>query len=379
MHEQKIPSAIVGNKLNQWYRLIREFEVSEAEALKLAVKEELDMMEENQDLLLYFSLLEFRHELMLSVFLPEGSIEADRSLSELLEQIEANQQKLTGLLDYYYYFFRGMYEYRNREIMDAIASYQKAESMLYVVEDKIEKAEFYYKLAEIYCDLHQTFFSMNYANQAMDIYKQFELYGIRRAECAFIFARNLMRVSQFDKAVEHLQSVLRQADELGKSRLKAASFYYLGKCSAKENKLEEAVSFFQQAAAVSDAGQTRSFKLKSILGLTHIRFRQGLVQEAAVLFEQGMQLAKDTNNQAALAAFQTINGLYIKNDPILVVNAFHELELRKLYAVLEELAWETAAVYHKREQHQDAVFFYNKAIEVQKLMQENIVFKTAAL
>lgn len=158
MHEQKIPSAIVGNKLNQWYRLIREFEVSEAEALKLAVKEELDVMEENQDLLLYFSLLEFRHELMLSVFLPEGSIEADRSLSELLEQIEANQQKLTGLLDYYYYFFRGMYEYRNREIMDAIASYQKAESMLYVVEDKIEKAEFYYKLAEIYCDLHQTFF-----------------------------------------------------------------------------------------------------------------------------------------------------------------------------------------------------------------------------
>lgn len=62
-------------------------------------------MEEDQDLLLYYSLMEFRHRVMLDYIKPFGEDTSQLEFSELLEDIEGNQYKLTGLLEYYFNFF----------------------------------------------------------------------------------------------------------------------------------------------------------------------------------------------------------------------------------------------------------------------------------
>ncbi len=62
-------------------------------------------MEEDQDLLLYYSLMEFRHRVMLDYIKPLKEDPSQPEFSELLEDIEGNQYKLTGLLDYYFNFF----------------------------------------------------------------------------------------------------------------------------------------------------------------------------------------------------------------------------------------------------------------------------------
>ncbi|MEW6978069.1 hypothetical protein QQS15_03080 [Bacillus pumilus] len=60
----------MGLKINEWYYHIQRFNVPDAEAYKEEIKSMLDHMEENQDLLLYFSLMEFRHQLMLDYLTP---------------------------------------------------------------------------------------------------------------------------------------------------------------------------------------------------------------------------------------------------------------------------------------------------------------------
>lgn len=69
-------------------------------------------MEEDQDLHLYYSLMEFRHNLMLEYLEPleKMRIEEQPRLSDLLLEIDKKQARLTGLLEYYFNFFRGMYE-----------------------------------------------------------------------------------------------------------------------------------------------------------------------------------------------------------------------------------------------------------------------------
>lgn len=64
-------------------------------------------MEDDPNLLLYFSLMEFRHQLMLDYLEPleKLKIEDQPSLSELLRNIDSNQADLKGLLDYYVNFF----------------------------------------------------------------------------------------------------------------------------------------------------------------------------------------------------------------------------------------------------------------------------------
>ncbi len=81
---EKVLSSHVGLKINEWYYHIQRFNVPDAEAYKEEIKSMLDHMEENQDLLLYFSLMEFRHKLMLDYLNPlengkEGQLQGTRN------------------------------------------------------------------------------------------------------------------------------------------------------------------------------------------------------------------------------------------------------------------------------------------------------------
>ncbi len=116
-----LPSSHVGVKINEWYKMIRQFSVPDAEILKAEVEREIKQMEEDEYLLIYYSLMSFRHQLMLDYLEPEKKYRTARpTISELLEKIEAPQKKLTGLLKYYSLFFRGMYEFDQQEFVEGL-------------------------------------------------------------------------------------------------------------------------------------------------------------------------------------------------------------------------------------------------------------------
>ncbi len=142
-----LSSSEVGVKINEWYKMIRQFSVPDAEILKAEVEQEINQMEEDEYLLIYFSLMKFRHQLMLD-YLEPVTTRIRPTIDELLEKIEASNKGITGLLSYYSLFFRGMYEFDKREYVKAIGFYREAEKHLTHVNDDIEKAEFHFKLAE---------------------------------------------------------------------------------------------------------------------------------------------------------------------------------------------------------------------------------------
>ncbi|MEA1024868.1 aspartate phosphatase, partial [Bacillus subtilis] len=65
-----LSSSEVGVKINEWYKMIRQFSVPDAEILKAEVEQEIQRMEEDEYLLIYFSLMKFRHQLMLDYLEP---------------------------------------------------------------------------------------------------------------------------------------------------------------------------------------------------------------------------------------------------------------------------------------------------------------------
>lgn len=94
---EKVLSSHVGVKINEWYKMIRQFSVPDAEILKAEVEWELDRMEEDQDLLIYYQLMCFRHQLMLDYIKPSF----DQSISALVDKIENANHQLSGMLQYY--------------------------------------------------------------------------------------------------------------------------------------------------------------------------------------------------------------------------------------------------------------------------------------
>jgi response regulator aspartate phosphatase A (stage 0 sporulation protein L) len=115
--EQLISSSKVGLKINEWYKYIRLFSVADAEILKEEVKQEIELMEEDQDLLLYYSLMCFRHQLMLDYLEPKTMNEERPKISDLSEEIESKQSDLKGILEYYFNFFMGCMNLNSTNIL----------------------------------------------------------------------------------------------------------------------------------------------------------------------------------------------------------------------------------------------------------------------
>lgn len=123
---EKIFSSQVGILINDWYRFIRTFSVPDAEILKEQVEREIENMEEDQDLLLYYQLMEFRHRLMLESLVPIEMNQQRPTLPDLLREIENKQPHVKGTLDYYSNFFRGMHEFHQKNYVVAINFYKVA-------------------------------------------------------------------------------------------------------------------------------------------------------------------------------------------------------------------------------------------------------------
>lgn len=371
MMKSKIPSEEVAVKLNEWYKLIRAFKADEADQLKREIERELEDMEENQDLLLYFSLMEFRHRIMLDKLKPVKDSGSQPPFSEMLNDIEMNQQKLTGLLEYYFYYFRGMYEFKQKNFISAISHYKQAEEKLEYVEDDIEKAEFLFKVAEVYYHMKQTYFSMSYASQALDIYTKYELYGTRRVQCEFVIAGNLTDVYHHEKALEHLRSALHHAQLLEEDYMIAAAHYNLGHCMYSLGNFAKAAGYFEKAAAIFEEHNFQQV-IQAIFSLTHIYFKEEKYSKAKESYHRGMKSASEWSDDIYETKFRLLNELYLEKGDQAVLDAlFDKLESKQLLADTEELVLDAADHFNKKENYQSAAYFYRKLANIKKRLQSS--------
>ncbi|WP_231834238.1 response regulator aspartate phosphatase RapA [Bacillus subtilis] len=367
--KQTIPSSYVGLKINEWYTHIRQFHVAEAERVKLEVEREIEDMEEDQDLLLYYSLMEFRHRVMLDYIKPFGEDTSQLEFSELLEDIEENQYKLTGLLEYYFNFFRGMYEFKQKMFVSAMMYYKRAEKNLALVSDDIEKAEFAFKMAEIFYNLKQTYVSMSYAVQALETYQMYETYTVRRIQCEFVIAGNYDDMQYPERALPHLELALDLAKKEGNPRLISSALYNLGNCYEKMGELQKAAEYFEKSVSICKSEKFDNLP-HSIYSLTQVLYKQKNDAEAQKKYREGLEIARQYSDELFVELFQFLHALYGKNiDTESVSHTFQFLEEHMLYPYIEELAHDAAQFYIENGQPEKALSFYEKMVHAQKQIQ----------
>ncbi|AUJ62015.1 aspartate phosphatase [Bacillus velezensis] len=367
--KQTIPSSFVGLKINEWYTHIRQFHVLEAERVKREVEREIEDMEEDQDLLLYYSLMEFRHRVMLDYIKPLKEDPSQPEFSELLEDIEGNQYKLTGLLDYYFNFFRGMYEFKQKMFLNAMMYYKRAEKNLALVSDDIEKAEFAFKMAEIFYNLKQTYVSMSYAVQALETYQSYETYNVRRIQCEFVIAGNYDDMQYPERALPHLELALDLAKQEGNPRLISSALYNLGNCYEKMGDLSKAAEYFETSVSICRSEKFDNLP-HSIYSLTQVLYKQNTTAEAEKQYRLGLSIAREYNDELFVNLFRFLHALYGKEmDNASVRRTFDFLEEHMLYPYVEELAHDAAKFYMKHGQPEKALTFYEKMVHAQKQIQ----------
>ncbi|MCY7618639.1 Rap family tetratricopeptide repeat protein [Bacillus pumilus] len=364
---EKVLSSHVGLKINEWYYHIQRFNVPDAEAYKEEIKSMLDHMEENQDLLLYFSLMEFRHKLMLDYLNPLENGKERANFRELAMKIKRDQEKLTGLLEYYFNFFYGMYEFENYEYLNAITFYKRAEKKLSLVSDDIERAEFNYKMAEIYYHMKQTHMSMHHIAQAIECYREKDTYTVREIQCSFVIGLNYIDMGCPEKAIPHFQHALEKAADNSTKRLKGSALYNLGLSYFHNNDLSTAIKYFNESIhSFKEQGYEHLNKiLDPLVMLTKSYFKNDQRDLGLYALNYGLELAEKLKDDIFINTFVMLRSLYIDNNENRIKESMAYLESKSFFANLEDLAKDAVKHYNKAGDIERSNEFYEKILYFQ--------------
>ncbi|HDR6219376.1 MULTISPECIES: Rap family tetratricopeptide repeat protein [Bacillus amyloliquefaciens group] len=363
-----LPSSEVGVKINEWYKMIRQFSVPDAEILKAEVEQEINEMEEDEYLLIYYTLMKFRHQLMLD-YLEPVTTRVRPTIDELLEKIEASNKGISGLLCYYSLFFRGMYEFDQKQYVKAIGFYREAEKQLVHVHDEIERAEFHFKLAEAYYGMKQSHVSMHHVKQALDIYDQYELYKVRKIQCLFVISGNYIDFKRYEKSQPHLEKALELSKELDNKRLISSALYNLGTNFGDRGDYEKAEIFLRQAVEITEKAKLSNLP-HSLFSYAKFLFKQGKLAEGIQASKKGLSAAVYQGDKLFENLQGYLKALYVDAVDQQGVNETIEyLEKNKNYSYVEDIACETASVYADSREFENSYFYHKKMVDTQTQIQ----------
>lgn len=193
-HEQIV------NELNILYQVMVAEQLIEAKQLKEKIEKQINKIEADQNLSLYYSLLNFKYK----VLTDWTNIKYDT-----FSQIVRLDNPITeDFITYYYHFFKAEHATIIGNYDEAKKEYEKAESLLKHVPGELEEAEYKYKFAIFNHHTNKPLTAINYANQAKEIFSKYPRYEIKIALCENILGSCSVYLKQFEQAEENYNSAI---------------------------------------------------------------------------------------------------------------------------------------------------------------------------
>ncbi|MED4126468.1 tetratricopeptide repeat protein [Halalkalibacterium halodurans] len=357
---ERVASSEVANRLNEWYDTIKRQDIKKAAIMKHDLQKAMDDMEEDQNVLLYYNLIDSRYKLLLEQYDESGTI-----LESLKDQTE--RADTDNLLQYYYYFFSGLYEFNMNNFTHAIRLYHKAENHLTTIPDEIEHAEFHFQLAVAYQSIDQNFFSINHAEKALDIYLKQENYVSRIALTQMIIAANKLDLNQYLAAEKLYKKAILIAVDSNQTFIELLGYYNLGLCYEVQEKLELARDCFEKALDFDFPQENKKetyLRIKYMLG--RVLFKMGFLQEGVKWFEDAVQLANETNDKIYQVKLEIIHAVYFDQKELSIDEGLKVLKEQSLWHDVEDLAFNAARFYKKEGFYQLASKYYEEGLNAQQ-------------
>ncbi|EWH20759.1 tetratricopeptide repeat protein [Bacillus sp. C3(2022)] len=350
---EKIAYEKMGQRINDWYKIIKQNDIPKATEMREEIKRNLPRMEENQDVLIYFNLIDSRYKLLIEKYHESGELLAEINL----ESLEA---KTDHMIQYYFYFFSGMYEYYKKNFTKAINFYRIAENRLIKIDDEIEKAEFHYQMAIAYYEIRQNFFSLNHAEKALESYQAHESYTNRVLKCKMIIAANQVDLERFEEAEKLYKVVLSAASSSGDLLTESFACFNLGVCYERRNLLSEAKRYFEQAADIHER-ENSVFGIRSMYMLSRVNYKLNLAEEARKWYSKSLERAIEEDDNVYKAKLKIIHSLYDQHDLLSIETALEQLKNKKLWSDVADLTFNIAIYYKKQGDSDIAAKYFEEA------------------
>ncbi|HEX7063661.1 MAG TPA: tetratricopeptide repeat protein [Bacillales bacterium] len=335
--------------LRRWYELMKEQErevaVERKEKIDSAYLYQLD-----PEMKKLYDLLVVRYHLMC-----EDLDKATASLSKV-GPVEGDCKHW---LNYYYYFFRGIYHYDCQEYKTAIESYMKAERLVYDISLE-EIGEFFYKLASAYHRTYKISLSIRCAEKALEVFKKLG-HSKRIADCKILLGINNKDIEQYQEAERHYHDALIHAAKTENESLRMTVYLNFGALYSEQNDPETAISYLTKAERLIQTNRNH-FKVRISYLLAKNYFYTDQTKEGQQKLHEGIILAKF--DPVFYYRFDLLKAKFIE------LTRFEEAykegvsyyNNREEWQLVIEYSEDLAAYYRRTENYQEACHYYDLAI-----------------
>ncbi|HEU5139325.1 MAG TPA: hypothetical protein VFT51_05080, partial [Bacillales bacterium] len=220
-------------RLDRWYWAMKYEDKEDADLQKQNIDAKIEEFRDPEMKKLY-ELLVIRYHLMYKDF--------EKSVSAFAETGPVEDEG--HWLNYFYYFFRGIYHYDRKEYRAAIDNYMRAKPLA-LETTMIELAELYYKLASAHQRTYETALSIEYTKKALKIFKERSHYR-RVASCQSLLGINFKDIDQYNEAERSYHDALIYAAKADNDLLKMRILHNFGVLYTDQNDPKTAISYLKK-------------------------------------------------------------------------------------------------------------------------------------
>ncbi|MCD4643616.1 histidine kinase [Bacillus mycoides] len=180
--------------LNEWYFKIRARDLDNAICLKDKIDLIINEFKENQNLMLHYYLLDFRHNYLLN------NLGVSTDSFDIIDTFVIPQD---NFLAYYYHFFKAIYYNAIGNYQSSRQFYDKAETLLKYVCNELEVAEFHYMLGYTLYDTYKGFLALQELSKAKEIFAKYAGCETNLAFCNNLLGLTYADLDEFELANEY--------------------------------------------------------------------------------------------------------------------------------------------------------------------------------
>lgn len=343
----------IKHSLDAWYQSMLQQQVEKATRLKEEIDEKIVNVEEDQSLLLYYTLLDFRYKVLTDwLDIKEGSFES----------IEPFEIPTEGFLAYYYHLFKGIYCTSMSKYNDAKEHYEKAEKLLEYTSNPLEYNEFNYRMGNILYQTYQQVHAIDYLKKAKEEFSKHVGCEINVALCENIFGLCCVDLKNYELAEESFNAAMNVFQKVNHEKYILMVRHNLAWLYANQNLSELAI---RHASEVTKK-QPKLFKALFVEAREY--YKLGKYQLAKDLIEKGLNTCTELNKKEFQYRFMILKELNDKASTLalekVTLEGISYFEKEELWECIQEYTEILAIQFYEEDNHFKASqYFYmsNKA------------------
>lgn len=346
--------------LNEWYFKIRARDLDEAISLKDEIDLVINEFKEDQNLMLHYYLIDFRHNYLLN------NLGISTDSFDIINTFSIPQD---NFLTYYYHFFKAIYYNAIGNYPSSRNFYDRAKPLLKYINNELEVAEFHYMLGYTLYDSYNGFLALQELSKAKEIFSKYAGCETNLAFCNNLLGLTYAELDEFELANKHYTLALNTFETIKEETFILMVKQNIALMHAKQERPDLAIQYLSEV----NKKMLNNYKALFVEAREYVKLLE--IEEACERIERGINICKNLGIEEYLHHFRILQAL---NDNVdasklenIILEGIEYFEKQKISEYTKEYQEHLAHKYYEQKNYLKSCEYYELSRKTKNIFKKD--------